>query len=189
MNTDISKLYLQLGFEHILPLGLDHILFIISLFLLNPKLKPVLLQATVFTLSHSISLGFAAAGLIKVSSSIIEPLIALSIVYVAIENIFVQKVKPTRLILIFLFGLMHGLGFAGVLSSLGMPEGEFFTALLCFNLGVEGGQITVILIAWLLLGTWMSRQSWYHSYAVIPLSAIIALSALYWTIERIFFLS
>lgn len=179
-------LYLQLGFEHILPLGLDHILFIVALFIVKPHLKPVLLQATIFTIAHSITLGLAAAGYIQLSSAIVEPLIALSIVVIAIENVFFPKVKALRLVFIFLFGLLHGLGFAGVLSSLGLPEGKFYSALLAFNLGVEAGQVAIILLLWLSL-KWFAKKDWYHSRVVIPVSIVIALISAYWVVERIFF--
>lgn len=187
MNPEISKLYLQLGFEHILPLGFDHILFIVSLFLLSGNLKSILWQATIFTIAHCVTLGLTAAGILDIPSQIVEPLIALSIVYVALENIFLKKLKPSRLVVIFLFGLMHGCGFAGVLRSLGMPQDEFVNALLCFNIGVELGQICIIVICWLLLGSWAAKQEWYRKFIVVPLSALIALTGLYWTIERIFF--
>ena len=102
LNTDLSKLsrteifwtYLQLGFTHIIPLGFDHILFIISLYILEPRLKPVLMQATAFTVAHSITLGLAMYGLISPPSSVIEPIIALSILFVAIENIITDKLNP-----------------------------------------------------------------------------------------------
>jgi hypothetical protein len=183
---NIITLYLQLGFEHILPLGFDHILFIVALFIIKPQLKPVLIQATIFTIAHSLTLGLAAASLIYIPSSIIEPLIAVSILYVAIENIFLKNLKAPRLIFIFLFGLLHGLGFAGVLSSLGLPEREFYPALIAFNIGVELGQVAVILILWLSL-KWFSKKEQYHTRVVIPLSVVIALIAIYWIIERIFF--
>lgn len=183
---DTFYIYLEIGFRHILPLGLDHILFIIGLYLLSPNLKKVIWQATVFTIAHCITLTLAMSGLIRIPASIVEPVIALSILFVAIENIFTEKLKATRIVFIFIFGLVHGLGFAGVLSDLGTAKGDFVVSLLGFNLGVEIGQICVILGAYLLLGTWFSKHPWYHKFIVTPLSLIIAAIALYWTIERIF---
>lgn len=180
-------MYLKLGFTHIVPLGLDHILFVVCLYLLNPKLKSVFWQATAFTLAHSITLGLAMYGYISPPSHIVEPLIALSIFFVAVENILTDKLKPTRIIVVFLFGLLHGMGFAGVLTELGLPEKEFVTALVTFNVGVELGQIFVILACFALVGAWFSKKTWYKNRIVIPASAIIAAIALYWTIERTFF--
>ena len=186
-KTEAAGLYLQLGFTHILPLGLDHILFVLSIFLLNPKLKPVIWQATAFTVAHSITLGLAMYGIISPPTHIIEPIIALSIMFVAIENIITDQLKPSRIAVVFLFGLIHGMGFASVLTDLGLPQNQFFTSLIMFNVGVELGQITVILIAWLLVGKWFSQKPWYRKRIVIPVSAVIAAIGLYWTIERTFF--
>lgn len=186
-RTQIASIYLGLGFDHIIPLGLDHILFVVCLYLLNPKLKSVIWQATAFTVAHSITLGLAMYGYINPPASVVEPLIALSIFYVAVENILTEKLQPTRLIVVFLFGLLHGMGFASVLTELGLPTKEYVTALICFNVGVELGQITVIIGCWALLGVWFSKKSWFKSRVIIPLSAVIALIALYWTIERTFF--
>jgi hypothetical protein len=186
-RTDVAWIYLKLGFTHILPLGLDHILFVLCIFLLNPKLKPVLWQATAFTVAHSITLGLAMYGLITPPSHIIEPVIALSIFFVAVENMLTDKLKPSRILIVFIFGLIHGMGFASALTDLGLPRTEFATGLVMFNVGVELGQITVILAAWFLIGIWFSKKPWYKSRVVTPLSAIIALIALYWMIERTFF--
>lgn len=186
-KSDAAILYLVLGFKHILPLGLDHILFVVSLFLLSPKLKPIVLQSTTFTLAHSVTLCLAAYNLINPPTRIIEPLIALSIVYVALENIFSPRLKPSRLGIVFLFGLIHGMGFAGALAEMGLPKNAYFTSLIMFNVGVELGQLTVIVGAWFLLAKWFSRKSYYRTALVIPLSIAIALIAGFWTIQRIFF--
>src|SRR5688572_20833229 len=111
-KTDAAILYGKLGFTHILPLGFDHILFVLSLFLLSPKLKPVLWQATAFTIAHSITLGLAMFKVITPAPAIVEPIIALSIMYVALENIFSPRLKKSRIGIVFLFGLVHGMGFA-----------------------------------------------------------------------------
>lgn len=185
--TDTVFLYIKLGFEHIIPLGLDHILFVLSLFLLNPKLKPVLLQATAFTVAHTVTLGLSMYQIINPPSYIVEPIIAISIMYVAFENIISKKLKPSRIGIVFLFGLIHGMGFASVLSNLGLPEKSFLTSLLMFNVGVELGQISVIVLAYFLLGKFFGDKSYYRKYIVIPISVCIFLIATYWTIERIFF--
>ncbi len=186
-KTEVAGIYLQLGFTHILPLGLDHILFVLSLFLLNPKLKPVLWQATAFTVAHTITLGLAMYKVIKPPANIVEPVIALSIMYVALENIFSSKLKASRIGVVFLFGLIHGMGFASALTELGLPKNAYFSSLLMFNLGVELGQVTVILAAFFLLGKIFGNKSYYRNKIVIPLSILIAAIAAYWTVERIFF--
>jgi hypothetical protein len=176
--------YLLLGFEHILPKGLDHILFVLGLFLLGNRLKPLLWQVTAFTVAHSITLGLSLYGVIKLPSSVVEPLIALSIAFVAVENICTSELKPWRPFVVFGFGLMHGLGFAGVLTSLGLPRNAFATALVTFNLGVETGQLTVITLAFCVVGWWRRRQ-WYRPAIVLPASGIIAATGLFWTVQRI----
>jgi hypothetical protein len=186
-RTDIFFVYLQLGFTHIIPLGFDHILFILSLFLLSPKLKTIIWQATAFTVAHSITLGLAMYGIVAAPSHIVEPIIALSIMFVAAENIITDKLKSSRILIVFIFGLIHGLGFAGVLKDLGLPQREFVNALISFNIGVELGQVSIILAAWFLFGKWFNQKPWYRTRIVNPLSAVIAAIALYWTIERAFF--
>jgi hypothetical protein len=188
-KADAISMYLQLGYTHILPLGFDHILFILSLFLLNPKLKPVIWQATAFTVAHTITLGLSMYGLISPPSHIIEPIISLSIMYVALENIITDKLRPTRVAVVFSFGLIHGMGFASALCQLGLPKNQFFLSLITFNVGVELGQLTIILAAWFLVGKWFSEKTWYRKRIVIPLSIVIAAIALFWTIQRVFFTS
>ena len=184
-TTQVISDYLVIGFEHIVPKGLDHILFVIGIFLLSIRLKTLLLQITAFTIAHTITLGLSIYGVISVSPGVVEPLIALSIAYVGLENCFSSKLQPWRVALVFCFGLLHGLGFAGVLSEIGLPRSEFMTALISFNIGVEFGQLAVIGVCLLLLG-WCRSRSWYRNYVAIPLSALIFVIGLYWTWERIF---
>lgn len=183
---DTARVYIQIGFEHILPLGFDHILFVLSLFLLSTNLKTLIWQATAFTIAHSITLALATFDLIKIPSSIVEPSIALSILVVALENIFTDRIRASRIIIIFIFGLVHGLGFAGALTWLGVPKDQFLIALLSFNIGVELAQITVIFIAWYLIAVWFQKKPWYRKRIVIPASALIAGTALFWMVQRIF---
>lgn len=186
-KSDAAWVYLKLGYTHILPLGFDHILFILSLFLLSPKLKPVLWQATAFTVAHSVTLGLAMYHVITPPAKIVEPVIALSIMYVALENVFSPKLKTSRIAVVFLFGLVHGMGFAGALGHLGLPKNSYLICLVMFNLGVELGQLTVILTAYFLLARWFGDKPYYRKYIVVPLSIIIAIIACYWTIQRLFF--
>jgi hydrogenase/urease accessory protein HupE len=177
--------YIKLGFRHILPLGIDHILFVLGIFLFNPKIKSVLIQVSCFTVAHSITLALAMNGIIAPSSNIIEPLIALSIVFIGIENVLFKELKWWRLIVVFLFGLIHGCGFAGVLSEIGLPENDFITALIAFNIGVEAGQTAVILLAVILFQTRFADRPWYRKRVTIPVSICISLVAVYWTVERV----
>jgi hydrogenase/urease accessory protein HupE len=179
-----ALLYLKLGFTHIVPLGLDHMLFVLGIYLLSGRARTVLLQVSAFTVAHSITLGLSMYGLVNVSPKIVEPMIAISIAYVAIENIFLSELKSWRIALVFGFGLLHGMGFAGALKELGLPRSEFLTALLTFNVGVEAGQLAVIGTAFVLVGWYCSRRVWYRSRIVVPASAAIACTAIYWTIQR-----
>jgi len=181
---DVALNYGVIGFEHILPKGLDHILFVVGLFLFSIRLKPLLLQVTAFTLAHTITLGLSIYGVISLPANIVEPLIALSIAYVGIENCLSSRLRTSRLVLVFCFGLLHGMGFAGVLTEIGLPRSEFLTALVTFNIGVEFGQLAVITLCLLLVG-WCRTKSWYRSVIVIPASLLIALTGLYWTFERL----
>ena len=186
-KSDAAFLYLQLGFTHILPLGFDHILFVLSLFLLSPRLKPVLYQATAFTIAHSVTLGLAMYQVITPSPKIVEPIIAISILYVAMENVFYPGLKKSRIGVVFLFGLVHGMGFASALGELGLPRNAYLTSLIMFNVGVELGQLAVILSAYFLFGKWFGQKPYYRNRIVIPLSVVIAIIAAYWTVQRVFF--
>ena len=177
--------YLTLGLTHIVPNGLDHMLFVLGIFLLSGRVRSVLLQVSAFTVAHSITLGLSMYGLVSVPPRIVEPMIAVSIAYVAIENIFLSELKSWRVLLVFAFGLLHGLGFAGALKELGLPRSEFFTALLSFNAGVEAGQLTVIGAAYVLVGWYGAKRAWYRSRVVLPASGLIACTAIYWTLQRL----
>ncbi len=177
--------YIVLGFEHIVPKGLDHILFIVGIFLLSTSLKPLMWQITMFTVAHTITLGLSINGVIELSSRIVEPLIALSIAYIGMENIFAHSLHKSRLVLVFLFGLLHGLGFAGVLADFGMPREAFATALISFNVGVEFGQLFVVTLAWVGTAVWFKSKSVYRKFIVVPLSLMISFTGLYWMLDRL----
>ncbi len=177
--------YINVGFHHIIPEGQDHILFVLGLFLFSARLGPLLWQVSAFTVAHSITLGLALYGVVRLPSSITEPLIAASIVFVAVENIFSKDLKPWRYAVVFCFGLVHGLGFASAFANAGLPRQDFLIGLVGFNLGVECGQLTVIAGAFLLVG-WFRHRPWYRRVIVIPASSVIALIALFWTVQRIF---
>lgn len=183
-STFIS--FLRQGFVHVVPLGVDHILFVIGLFLLSRKWKPLLYQVSVFTIAHTLTLALATLGLVSLPSDFVEPIIAASIAFVALENIFVAKYRPYRLAVVFVFGLIHGLGFAGALSEFNLDPGSLFAGLLGFNLGVELGQLAVIGLA-LFITLGIKDPATYRKTIVIPGSVLIAVIGAYWTIERIFF--
>ena len=184
--TEVIPYYLKLGFLHILPYGYDHLLFILSLFLLSKNLKTILLQATCFTVAHTITLILAACNFIVVLPNIIEPLIAASIVFVALENIYIKEVRSYHYILVFVFGLVHGMGFAGALAEAGLPRNSFYTSLLSFNAGVELGQVVFIVAVWFLIGNQVRAHAKYRQRFVFPVSITIALIAAVWTVRRIF---
>lgn len=177
--------YIELGFKHILPKGTDHILFILGLFLFSSSLRPLLWQVTMFTIAHTITLGLAMNGLFNLPAQIVQPLIALSIVYVGVENVFARGLQKSRLVLVFAFGLLHGLGFASMLADFGMPENAFATALISFNVGVELGQLSILLAAYLLIGFWFGKRDWYKTLVINPASIVIAIIAFYWFIDRL----
>jgi hypothetical protein len=181
---EVVRQYLGLGFTHILPKGLDHILFVLGLFLLSTRAGPLLFQVTAFTVAHSITLGLSIYGVLALPPDVVEPLIALSIVYVAVENVLTRDLHPSRVVVVFLFGLLHGLGFAGVLRELGLPRGEFLTALVSFNVGVECGQLSVIAAAGVLLWP-LAGRDWYRPRVVLPLSMAIAAVGIYWVVVRL----
>jgi hypothetical protein len=191
--------YIPVGFDHILPQGLDHILFVLGLFFLSTQMRALLWQVSAFTLAHTVTLALGAMGWVNIPGSIVEPLIAASIVYVAVENIFASGLSRWRPLVIFGFGLLHGLGFASVLGEFGLPEGQFIPALISFNIGVELGQLTVIAVAFAVL--WLATlaagvahltedETPAKTRAVmaravsITGSLIIAVIAAYWVVER-----
>jgi hydrogenase/urease accessory protein HupE len=186
-TSDVFSYYVKLGFEHIIPLGLDHILFVVGLYLLSPKLKNIIWQATAFTVAHTITLIMSMKNIIVAPPDIVEPIIALSIVFIAIENLITSTLQPWRIALVFAFGLVHGMGFASALNELGIPRDAFFSSLLSFNVGVELGQISVILLCYALFGRWFSEREWYKSRVVVPMSLAIAAIAVFWTVQRIWF--
>jgi len=189
-NVQYNKLnafldYIPVGFEHIIPKGWDHIIFVLGLFFFSTKLRPLIWQISAFTVAHTLTLALGSIGYIKIIPEIVEPLIALSIVFIAVENIIFDRLSKWRPIVIFIFGLLHGLGFASVLGEFGLPDGFFIAALLGFNLGVEIGQLTVVLLAFIIVGYWFNKKDYYQISIANPISIIIGLVGAYWFIERV----
>tara|TARA_B100000513_G_scaffold189340_1_gene112980 strand:+ start:22 stop:768 length:747 start_codon:yes stop_codon:yes gene_type:complete len=177
-------IFIKAGFEHIIPQGLDHILFVLGLFFSTLKLRSLILQVTAFTFAHSITLALAALGFVKLQLSVVEPLIFLSIVWVAFENTFFKKTTKWRPLVVFTFGLLHGLGFATLLTQYGLPKDNFISLLLAFNVGVEFGQFAVLLAAFILIRL-IYLKTEYKNQLKIPASIMIGCTGLFWFIESI----
>ena len=177
-------IFIKAGFEHIIPQGLDHILFVLGLFFSTLKLRSLILQVTAFTFAHSITLALAALGFVKLQLSVVEPLIFLSIVWVAFENTFFKKTTKWRPLVVFSFGLLHGLGFATLLTEYGLPKDNFISLLLAFNVGVEFGQFAVLLVAFILVRL-IYLKTKYKNQLKIPASIMIGCTGLFWFIESI----
>ena len=178
--------WVAVGFQHIIPMGVDHIAFILGLFFLAPRVSTLFWQVTCFTGAHTVTLGLASLGLIHVPPMIVEPLIAASIVYVAVDNLYSTTLARWRLVVVSLFGLLHGLGFASALGELQLPEENVLTALLLFNLGVEFGQIAVLVLAFAAVG-WLRNWSGYTGRVARPATMTIAGAGAYWLIKRVVF--
>lgn len=176
--------YVTVGFTHIVPKGLDHILFVLGLFFLSLHMRPLLWQVTAFTLAHTVTLALGAMDVIRISPDVVEPLIAASIVYVGVENLLVRRLHPWRPVVVFCFGLLHGLGFASVLSDFGLGSDHFVTKLIGFNVGVEIGQLAVITTAFTALAALFGSYGWWHRRIAAPVSLAIALIAVFWVLER-----
>ena len=177
-------IFIKAGFEHIIPQGLDHILFVLGLFFSTLKLRSLILQVTAFTFAHSITLALAALGFVKLQLSVVEPLIFLSIVWVAFENTFFKKTTKWRPLVVFTFGLLHGLGFATLLTQYGLPKDNFTSLLLAFNVGVEFGQFAVLLAAFILIRL-IYLKTEYKNQLKIPASILIGCTGLFWFIESL----
>lgn len=180
------RTYLGLGFKHIFPQGLDHMLFVLALFFLGLEWRKLIAQTTVFTVAHATTLFLSRYGVISLPGQYVEPLIAFSIACIALENIWRPKLGPARLALVFAFGLVHGLGFAGSLAEVELPRDQFLVALLGFNLGVDLGQLFVIAVAFLAVG-WFRNKPWFRDRITVPACWLIAATGFFWTVQRIFF--
>jgi hydrogenase/urease accessory protein HupE len=176
-----------LGVEHILT-GYDHLLFLGGLLIACRSLRTMLGVVTSFTVAHSVTLALAGLGFVRLSSGIVEPLIAASIVFVGVENLWARDEPRFRWALTFAFGLIHGFGFAGVLGELGLGQGgtSLVLPLFAFNLGVEAGQLAVALVVLPLL-LWLRRRGWFDKRALYATSLAVALLGAHWLAERTVF--
>ncbi len=185
-NVQLAIQYLEYGFTHVIPFGYDHVLFILTLYFFSSSLRLVLMQCTLFTLAHSVALGLTAAGIIVTNCSFIEPLIAVSIVFTAVNNIIYTKATNWRWLAIVLFGIIHGMGFAAALNNIGIPSQHFMLGLFSFNFGVEIAQLTILTLVHFFIGLPLRNEPWYRERVVLPVSVIIACIGLYWVFERFF---
>jgi len=176
---------LWLGFTHIVPRGLDHILFVLGLYLLSPKLKQLVWQVSAFTIAHTVTLGLSLYGIVNAPGHFVEPLIALSVAYVGIENLFTSRLQPWRVVVVFAFGLLHGLGFAGAMSELPYSHDDLIGMLVSFNIGVELGQLGVIAAAAIILRVVLSHRKAWHRPVTQLASAAVGVMGLLWTAERL----
>lgn len=176
--------FFKMGVEHILT-GYDHLVFLLGLVLARGRVRSLLAVITAFTVAHSITLALAAFGVWAPSSRIVEPAIALSIVYVGIENFFVKDASK-RWRITFPFGLIHGFGFAGALQEIALPRAQIPVALVSFNLGVEAGQLAVM-AAVLPLILLLRKRDWFEPRAVRVVSGAVAVAGGAWFVSRVAF--
>ena len=178
------RTYLWFGVTHILPGGVDHLLFVLGLFLGAASLRSLITLITVFTVAHSATLIISTLGIWRLPAGVVEPLITASIAWIALENLLPQQHLLRKALLVFGFGLLHGMGFAGTLAEIGLPEAAFLASMFSFNVGVEFGQITFV-AGLLLITAWCRQADWYRQRIVIPMSIVTGIVAVLWTGQRL----
>jgi hypothetical protein len=172
------------GIRHIIPLGWDHILFIMGLFLSTRSLNKIIRLATAFTVAHSLTLILCATQLLPSRPQMIEPIIGLTIAMVGVQNILGEKNSKVSYLIVFIFGLIHGCGFASALGESGIPEKYFYSSLVCFNIGIELAQIAIIGLLYLICKLW-TNEIQYKKFVVTPVSLIIIAAGIFLTTERL----
>ena len=181
--------FMEFGYQHILPQGMDHVLFVVALYLNARNWPSLITQVTTFTLAHTLTLALAATGIVAAPIEIIEPLIAVSIVVLAIEAILFKGGTAWRLPVVFAFGLLHGLGFGSVMK-IYLENADLSAGLVGVTIGVELGHLTVLVatgvVAFLvqLVLKSVNRPSLYRPAFVIPAAALIAAVGVFWTLQR-----
>jgi hypothetical protein len=183
--TAVIRRFIPEGIRHIL-IGPDHILFLVGLLLLGGSPRRLLVVVTSFTVAHSITLSLAALNIFTPSPRIIEPAIALSIVYVGFDNLLMRDGRDVRTWIAFAFGFIHGFGFANVLREMDLPRRALGWSLFSFNFGVEIGQLLVVLIVALLLTAIRSRSETAGRYVAVVGSIVVIVAGAYWFIQRVF---
>jgi hydrogenase/urease accessory protein HupE len=185
----VAGLYLRLGVEHIL-LGVDHLMFVLALLIVTRGTWRLVKTVTAFTIAHSVTLALATLGYVHVPSALVEALIALSIVFVATEIVHLRQGREglaasAPWLVAFTFGLLHGLGFAGALSEVGLPEGHIPLALMFFNVGVEVGQLAFIAAVLGVMALTRRFRSAWPRWADLTAPYAIGSIAMFWVIERV----
>jgi hydrogenase/urease accessory protein HupE len=186
---DVARGYFVLGVEHIL-LGIDHLLFVLALLIITKGVWAIVKTVTAFTIAHSITLALATLGVVNMPSAPIEAIIALSIVFVAAEIVHARQGHPgiaarAPWIVAFVFGLLHGFGFAGALSEVGLPADHVPLALLFFNLGVEAGQLVFVAGVLALVAIWRRTRLALPAWAELVTPYAIGSIAMVWVIDRV----
>jgi hypothetical protein len=181
--TKVVLDYLRLGFLHILPNDVLQVLFVIGICLLSMSPGPIARQASTFVVAQTFTLGLSSFGLLSIRPAIVGPMIALSVAYVAAENLFTAELKPSRLGLVFAFGLLQGVGFATALGRIGLPSSSRTGAALAFNVGVVAAEIAVIALTLAAIG-WLRDREWYRRRALVPISLVLVGLGAYWTVTR-----
>ena len=177
--------FVSIGFDHVIPSGWDHLLFIVGMALSTVLWRRLLLLVTTFTVAHTITLGLSMYEVIDISARIVEPLIAFSISYVAIENILLKQSIVRKSFIVFLFGLIHGLGFASMLKDFDMAPETFLVTLISFNVGVELAQIVIVLGVVFVVVFHKKFIKNYRKFLIIPVSVVIAIIGFWWGVERV----
>ena len=182
----VVRKFVPSGIHHIL-IGPDHILFLVGLLLLGGSLRQLLLVVTSFTVAHSITLSLAALNIVTPPARLIEPAIALSIVYVGADNILAKGGRDVRVWIAFTFGFIHGFGFANVLREMELPARALGWSLFSFNFGVEIGQLLVVVLVASALGALKSRSEWAGRHLAMAGSVVVILAGAFWFVQRVFF--
>ena len=184
--TAVIRRFVPSGFEHIL-IGPDHLLFLAGLLLLGGSLRRLAIIVTAFTVAHSVTLSLAALNILQPPARLVEPAIALSIIYVGIDNLMVRGGRDMRVWIAFGFGFIHGFGFANVLQAMDLPRRALGWSLFSFNLGVELGQMLVVLLLGSAIVALHRRRPAIAVRVVAIGSIIVSVAGAYWFIERVFF--
>ena len=182
----VVKKFVPAGVHHIL-IGPDHLLFLVGLLLLGGTFRQLLLVVTSFTVAHSITLSLAALGIVTPPARLIEPAIALSIVYVGADNILAQGGRDVRAWIAFTFGFIHGFGFANVLREMDLPTRALGWSLFSFNIGVEIGQLFVVVLVASALAALRSRSEWAGRHLAFAGSLVVIAAGVFWFVQRVFF--
>jgi hydrogenase/urease accessory protein HupE len=182
----VVKRFIPAGIHHIL-IGPDHLLFLVGLLLLGGSIRRLAMVVTAFTIAHSVTLSLAALNILSPPASLIEPAIALSIVYVGADNLLAQGGRDVRAWIAFAFGFIHGFGFANVLREMELPRQALGWSLFAFNFGVEIGQLVVVIAVASAFAALRSKSEWAGRQLVLAGSIVVMIAGAYWFVQRVFF--